>query len=220
MTNTKRKPVIPDLSNTEYLWAKIAPNIRKLDSGCWEWTGQLQHDGYGLVTVKTIDGNVTTAKAHRVMYALKHGETPVGKHLHHKCHHDQECEDTYRCPHRRCVNPDHVTPKTPKEHSKEHQLTRCKYGHPFSGSNLHVTPQGKRECRQCRRRIDKDHRNRVPRTFRRGDNKKECKHGHPWIEQNIRVKPNGHKCCKLCDRASSHKQNEARRAAKIRKESA
>lgn len=29
----------------------------------------------------------------------------------------------------------------------------CKHGHPFSGDNLYVKPDGRRECRECARRI-------------------------------------------------------------------
>ena len=37
----------------------------------------------------------------------------------------------------------------PREHL---QRERCKYGHPLSGENLYVQPDGKRRCRTCARR--------------------------------------------------------------------
>lgn len=32
--------------------------------------------------------------------------------------------------------------------------THCKHGHPFSGENLAVTPDGRRVCRACHRRVE------------------------------------------------------------------
>lgn len=151
MTKRKRSPVIPDLSNTERLWARILPNIRVLPNGCWEWTGQLQHDGYGLITVKTTEGKFQPAKIHRVIYALTYGECPPTKQLHHECHRDQRCPLTKGCPHRRCANPEHVEPTTAVEHGMEHRSERCKTDlHSLSGENLYLDPSGKRICRACR----------------------------------------------------------------------
>jgi hypothetical protein len=30
--------------------------------------------------------------------------------------------------------------------------THCKYGHPYSGENLYLTSEGRRQCRECRKR--------------------------------------------------------------------
>jgi len=43
--------------------------------------------------------------------------------------------------------------------------THCKHGHPFSGDNLRIAPNGDRLCRECKRRISRDHGNRKRRAL-------------------------------------------------------
>lgn len=43
------------------------------------------------------------------------------------------------------------------ENSKK---THCKHGHPLTGSNLYVRPDGDRACRECRKLADQRHKSR------------------------------------------------------------
>lgn len=82
--------------------------------GCWEWTGQVNHKGYGVLYQRP-GYRPRNRKAHRVVYELLVGPIPTGKQLDHQCHNqDKSCPGGVTCRHRRCVNPGHLEPVTPK----------------------------------------------------------------------------------------------------------
>lgn len=69
--------------------------------GCWNWTGCLSNDGYGVVNIA---GRVF--RAHRVAYELWIGEIPNGLVVRHKCKQN-----------RKCVNPEHLQTGTKQDNS-------------------------------------------------------------------------------------------------------
>ena len=111
------------------------------ETGCWEWSAARTQGGYG---VFWFDGK--QHYAHRVAYELVKGKIPEGLELDHLCRH------------RACVRPDHLEAVTHKENLLRGETfqaanaakTHCPQGHPYSGDNLYVTPDGERECRTCR----------------------------------------------------------------------
>lgn len=128
-------------------WDKVHVNL----NGCWEWLGYKIRGGYG-----AIKWQGRTHCAHRVAYECLIGPIPKGLELDHLCRN------------RGCVRPDHLEPVTHSENIRRGQgpyLTRlrhqektsCPQGHPYSGTNLRVRPNGKRDCRAC----DRDYKRRI-----------------------------------------------------------
>ena len=115
---------------------------------CWLWTGRLSPGGYAVFSV--VRG---THRAHRIVWEELVGPLPKGLTLDHLCRV------------RHCVNPDHLevvdirtntlrSPISPAAINS--RKTHCKYGHPFSGDNLRITPEGYRACMECKRRASRE----------------------------------------------------------------
>ena len=132
-----------DIFERFYKKVQMEPN-----SGCWLWEASCGRNGYGCFQV-----GKKNRKAHRVSYELHIGPIPDGLQLDHLCRN--------RC----CVNPDHLEPVTNRENclrgetgKYQRDKTHCPHGHPYSGSNLMMRPNGKRRCRAC---VNKDARERM-----------------------------------------------------------
>lgn len=94
-TGTTHRPETPE----ERFWAKVEKG-----EGCWQWTATVVQEGYGSFKYEG-----RTLGAHRVAYRLTRGPIPMGMQLDHRCHTDDlSCPGGLACPHRRCVNPDHL----------------------------------------------------------------------------------------------------------------
>src|SRR5687768_11611176 len=104
-------------------WSKVLVT----DAGCWEWQAAQANGGYGY-----FKWGPGMRLAHRAAYETLVGSVENGLHLDHLCRV------------RRCVNPYHLEPVTPREntlrgvgtaaiHAKK---THCPAGHEYSGNNL------------------------------------------------------------------------------------
>ena len=129
-------------------------------SGCWVWTGRLDRDGYG---------RIGDRGAHRTVWLVLHGPIESGLQLDHLCHDPAVCRLSTRCPHRRCVNPDHLAPATAAANSLRSnsfaavnaRKTRCDHDHEYDAANTYRRPDGHRDCRACIRRRVREYKARL-----------------------------------------------------------
>lgn len=118
---------------------------------CLLWTGSFFPNGYGQVTEKA-DGRWTSLGVHRVVYRETIGNVDGWMVLH-------------TCDVRGCCNPDHLFLGTHQDNMDDMvlkgrqrqgdrsgtRLNECQRGHPMSGENLYIYPNGKRQCGTCMR---------------------------------------------------------------------
>jgi hypothetical protein len=134
---------------TEQLKELVASRIQIDSNGCWIWQRAVSSHGYGSFIVAG-----KQFRAHRLSYEAHRGPIPKGLVLDHLCRVKQ------------CCNPDHLQAVTQRENTLRGenfiaalaQATHCKHGHPLSGDNLYLHPNGGRDCRACRSRRSKESR--------------------------------------------------------------
>jgi hypothetical protein len=119
-------------------------------SGCWNWQGWTDKDGYGRITVRPPNKHLRT---HRATYEAVHGPIPTGLTIDHLCRN------------RRCCNPDHLEAVTFHENVRRRPnnglLSHCKYGHPMNGPNLRIVGRAReRTCVECIRRRSREYKAR------------------------------------------------------------
>ena len=116
--------------------------IPEPNSGCWLWLGVPDNYGYGRYGKPSV-------KAHRLAWELFRGPLSSGLTIDHLCLN------------KACVNPDHLEPVPNGVNvSRARQFTHCKLGHEFTEANTYWTTDGRRCCKVCRRRRDKERRPR------------------------------------------------------------
>ena len=129
---------------------RFLAKVKRLDSGCWQWTAAMHRHGYGAFGV----GSDLQGYAHRWSYIFFVGNIPAGYVVDHLC------------ANRACVNPDHleaVSQRTNSMRGAGPALTRARYesrtecsrGHPFDEENTYRHPNGRRVCRTCFREYDR-----------------------------------------------------------------
>lgn len=120
---------------------------------CWPWTGTIEKDGYGQTK-----WHRKCERANRVAYEELVGPVPAGKVLDHACHVPETCKLGSACPHRRCVNPRHLIPRTSEQNVSvgrcyEAEQTHCLNGHSLGldGDVRYLPKYNRRVCRVCDR---------------------------------------------------------------------
>jgi hypothetical protein len=126
----------------------------KKDGECILWTGFIDKQGYGVVSMPK-GGKYRTRYAHVVNYELTNGAVKNALVLDHLCRN------------RSCINLSHLEPVTRTENilrgigwgAINKRKTHCPEGHEYTEENTYISrPQphnrktsGGRECRTCRR---------------------------------------------------------------------
>ena len=143
----------------------------KVTASCWEWTGAIDKDGYGRISVSS---DIKSAAAHRVSYELFVGPIPLAQTIDHLCHNaDPICAAGRLCLHRRCINPAHLEPATSPDNVRRGKFpnalkTECAHGHAYDTANTARTRKHARVCLTCRRQSDRNRR-RLKRIVMVGD---------------------------------------------------
>lgn len=92
------------------------------DTGCWNWTGAINKDGYGQIGL----GDEIVG-AHRASWRMFVGEVPEGMELDHICRN------------RVCVNYDHLRVVTHKEQCANRGPKQvCRHGHRYDEVGFHM----------------------------------------------------------------------------------
>lgn len=126
-------------------------NVLITDS-CWLWQGATRGKGYGAFRI----GN-KLLNAHRAAWFIFKGDP-------------KELHVLHTCDNRLCVKIDHLFLGTNQDNVvdkykkgrqsnawiiaraiQQRNKTHCPKGHLYSGDNLYITPNNKRDCRTCRR---------------------------------------------------------------------
>lgn len=131
-SSTKQRPA------DERFWEKVDAR-----GDCWEWLGSATPTGYGTF----FPTRNTPVRAYRYAWESLVSPIPEGMTIDHQCNNP------------RCVNPDHLRVLSLGANSllghgpaaMNARKTHCKRGHPFSGANLGIRPDGTRWCRECDR---------------------------------------------------------------------
>lgn len=179
---------------------------------CWIWNGTLRPDNYGRFKFRG-----RRMGAHNWAYEYFVGPIPEGMTIDHKCHKKELCQLGNLCPHRRCVNPDHLEPMSHAENVRrgnsgklQSSRTHCPSGHEYTPENTFVVKLKRlksdgsqaygRMCRECgniRRR--QWYRDQVDHDVMAFKDRTHCPQGHPYDEANTILDKKGRRCreCKL-----------------------
>ena len=122
---------------SDIILAKLKELTKINDSGCWEYQGGKDKDGYGKIYYRGRHWRV-----HRLSFFIYKGIEP------NICRHS--------CNNSSCWNPEHLSDGTIDDNNKDQIKTYCIRGHKLDNDNIYYAPKsGARQCKQCRRLREK-----------------------------------------------------------------
>lgn len=151
----------------------LAPHVRAIfrigfdvtETGCWEYRGYRDPDGYGRVAAR-VDGQSITRIVHRVMYQYLVGEFP-----------DDRPMGLHHCDNPPCANPAHIHPGTHEQNMREmvergrstrgrsmRFRTHCPNDHEYTERSTYWNRTARgltRMCRECRNTRQRKYRARL-----------------------------------------------------------
>lgn len=118
------------------------------NTGCWLWMGTITGQPY---KYPFFWNGQKVVKAHRWIFEQTHGPIPADLVI------DHICRVTV------CVNPYHLRAVSQRDNvlcgfapaALQHRRTHCIHGHEFNSANTYIHPKGRRQCKPCRREIDR-----------------------------------------------------------------
>lgn len=135
----------------EYLLSKKFQNRfwSKVDKTeyCWNWKASKSSGGYGQIMLKR-NGKSKLLRAHRCSYYIFYKQLETKMFVCHSCDNPS------------CINPKHLFLGTAKDNAQDMARknrvknmnmikTFCKRGHLLNGINLYITPDKRRQCKEC-----------------------------------------------------------------------
>jgi hypothetical protein len=114
--------------------ARLIEGITVTASGCWEWTGAKNSQGYGVMGGSLV---------HRTMYTMLYGRIPAGKFACHTCDNPS------------CANPEHIFIGTAQDNTDD-MMQKRRYPKRIlpSGEKHHQSKLTWEDVRDIRRRCD------------------------------------------------------------------
>jgi hypothetical protein len=160
---------------------------------CHLWTGG-KNRGYGVFWAEG-----TSHRAHVWIYKKTGGTVPAGLTLDH-----------FACDRAACVNPAHVRPVTHRENvlrsgnraATNAEKVKCPDGHDYDVANTRVNNQGSRECKECKRKHQRQMR-QAERNIKRGYvpvalGSAVCPAGHDLTAKDASYIYHGQLACLIC----------------------
>lgn len=137
---------------------KIISRIEPQESGCWWYPRVPNRKGYAQTRI----GWPTTKSVliHHLAWIYYKGDIPEGMVIDHLCHNPAECDGGNTCPHRRCVNPDHLQLLTPQENNAKtvkvlKYRTHCVKGHSLQNNIVSFPSRPGNYCHTCKKESSK-----------------------------------------------------------------
>ena len=141
---------LPRPAASERFWAKVnqhgpIPEFRPDLGRCWIWKAARAGGGTGQYG-RFYDGH-RDVSAHRWAWEHFKGPIPEGLAIDHLCQV------------KLCVNPAHLEPVTQAENVRRYSraIKKCVHGHAYTKENTYIRPQGRRKCRECNRRRNREY---------------------------------------------------------------
>lgn len=142
----------------ERVVAKVIERSLLQPDGCLKWPGNDKPDGYGQISYRAAGSRKVALYVHRLMYVKFVGSIPDGLQVDHVCHDPEVCRpaNAADCPHRRCVNLDHLALATAKVNTLRSNSRsainankeRCPQGHDYRVIH-HRDGSTSRRCQPC-----------------------------------------------------------------------
>ena len=113
---------------------RLNSKISYTSTGCWEFTGYRDRDGYGRIQWRGKHAYL----AHRAAYEIAYGSIPPGMTVDHLCNN------------RSCIRYEHLEAVSHEEDVRRavERRTHCGNGHPWVEENTYRW-DGRRQCRKC-----------------------------------------------------------------------
>lgn len=137
---------------------RIVSRFEKQDNGCWHHPSVPTAKGYAQTKYGWPKSQSTLI--HRLSWIYYKGDIPEGMVIDHLCHNPAECEGGNNCPHRRCVNPDHLALVTEAENNAKtvrvlKYRSHCLKGHPLENNVIQFASRKGQYCLTCKRESGK-----------------------------------------------------------------